>query len=141
MGLLDSFKAGIQNHFNKRKEEREMIEKLQLEAKIQEKQTFEEEFKKYAKDVAISKAKKDAARLSGYQKLKAANRLRNLQRTDMATPMGFFEKIQVHTQKNLARREENLKRTTELREIAKKEREKRMLNRPIPRKPFAPKYT
>jgi hypothetical protein len=137
MGILDSIKSGIKGHFDKRQEEREMMEKLQFEADLQRRQTFEEEFRKNALEVAKAKAKQDAARLSGIQKLRAENRLRRLTQIDANKPMGFFEKMRTYTQKNMARREANLKRTAEMRETARKMREERKNTAPK-RRPFSP---
>ncbi len=84
MGILNNFKEGIQSHFDKKKEERQMMDKLRKEAEMQQRILFEEEFKKNALLVAKAKAKKQAASLSGLQKLRAMNRARNLTETGQA---------------------------------------------------------
>lgn len=137
MGILDSFKRSFQNHFDKQKEEREMMEKIQQEARAHKLQIMEEEFRKNSLLVAEAHAKKEAATKSGLQKLRATNRARNLANPQMASPGSLFEKLGEYTQKNLAKREDNLKKTAEMRKVAeemkieravkmKKEREERM---------------
>ena len=49
-------------------------------------------------------------------------------------PGSFFDKLREHTQKNLARRDENLKRTAEIRGVVKEIKEEKMKD-PL-RKPF-----
>ncbi|KKK63035.1 hypothetical protein LCGC14_2998350 [marine sediment metagenome] len=122
MGFFDYIKEGIKNHFDKKKEDREMVEKWQKEVDLQKQQIFEDEFKKNALEVARGEAKKDAASKSGLQKLRATNRLRNLENNNMA-PGSFFNKLSEYTQKNLAKRQENMKKTDEMRATAKKMRE------------------
>ncbi len=128
MGILDTIKSGIQDHFDKKKEEREMMERLQREARASQILLFEEQFKKNALEVAKAKAHQDAAKLSGLQKLRATNRASRLTETG-GNPGSWFSKLSEHTQKNLAQREENLKRTKEMRETAKKMREDSMAKR------------
>ncbi len=140
MNFFESIKGklgqGIKNHFDKKKEQQEFMERLNFEAEVQRKQIFEEEFKKNALEVAKAKAKKDAASLSGLQKLRAENRYRNLNKQqDTGT---FFEKMRDYTQKNLARREDNLKRTEMMREKAEQIKQERTGKIPQvqQRKPF-----
>lgn len=145
MSIFESIKSGISGHFEKKKKEREMMEQLQLEAEQQRRLIFQEEFKKNALEVARAKAKKDAAKLSGLQKLRAVNRARRLTETGKE-PGSMFSKLSEYTQKNLAKREENLKRTEEMREMAKKIREEKLaeqrklreerMSRNLTRKPF-----
>lgn len=125
MTIIDGIKNGFKKHFDKKKEEREMLEKLQLEAEMQRRTMFQQEFKENALEVARAKAKQDAAKLSGLQKLRATNRARRLTQ-DGQNPGSSFSKLSEYTQKNLARTEENKKRTQEMRETAKKMREDRL---------------
>lgn len=126
MGVFDTIKAGIRNQFDKRKADRELMEKLQKEAEMQRRQAFEDQFRIDAKEVALAHAKKESAKRSGLQKLRAINRTRNLNRTDNENPGGFFEKLADYTRRNVARREENLKRTEMMRGEASKMREERL---------------
>ena len=139
MGIFDSIKESLANHFDKQKEDKEMMEKLRKEANMQRQLAFEQQFKINAKEVAIAKAKKDAARLSGLQKLRAENRARQLQKSD--TDSGnFFNKFQEYTQKNIARREQNMNMTKKMQEDVKniKEVPKAVIqNRREVRKPFS----
>lgn len=144
MGFLDGIKEGIRNHFDKKKEDREMIEKMQREVDFQKQEIFQEQFKKDALEVARSRAKKDSAEMSGLRKLRATNRARNLNSNTNA-PGSFFNRLAELTQKNKARTEDNLKRTREMRETAQKMREENMKKRleqrsnlpgQLPRKPF-----
>jgi len=128
MSFLDTVKSGIKNHLDKKREEQERIRQIQLEVNTQRQLAFEEEYKKNLQQVLIAKAKRDAASKSGLQKLRAENRLRNL-KSQGESKGTFFDKLREHTQKNLAGREERLKRTNEMRESARKIREEQLLNR------------
>lgn len=125
--LLGSLKSSIKEHFDKKKEQQEEIDRMNREAKILAQQVFQDEFKKNALEVARAEAKKDAAKKSGLQKLRAMNRANRL--TEPANPGGAMAKFSEYTQKNLLKREENIKRTKELREEGKKMREERMLKK------------
>lgn len=132
MGLLDSISSGIKNHFDKNREQREMVEELQRDADAQRLITFKQEFSENAKEVAIAQAKKDAAEMSGLRKLRATNRARNLSNGG-PEPGSFFEKLSDFTKKNKARMNENLQRTKEIRDLAqdqkKEDMQKRISNR------------
>lgn len=127
MGIWDKLTSGVQKHLDKKREEREWMEGLQREAQAHEKIIFEKQFKEDALKVAQSKAKKDAAKLSGLQKLRALNRARRL--TEPGQGDTLFSKISQFTQKNIKNREENLKRTEELRQAATKMRKDDMKER------------
>jgi len=115
------------------------MDRLRLEARMQQQQIFEEEFRKNALEVAKAHAKKQAANLSGLQKLRALNRSKRLTESGQ-NPSSFLSRLAEYTQKNLAKREENLKRTTELRAVAKKMREEKLAERQLGRinKPSTP---
>ncbi len=134
MGVFDSIKQAFQNHFDKNKEEQEMLDRVRKETQIERLKIFEEELKKNSLEVARGQAKKDAASKSGLQKLRAENRMRRLNQSEPA-PGSFFDKLREHTQKNLARTQENLKRTEEMRGVGKKLRDERN-NKITVRKPF-----
>jgi len=125
MNVLEDIKEGITKHFDKRKQDREMMEKLQKEADLQQAQIFQEEFKRNALEVAKARAKKQAAELSGLQRLRATNRARRLTESG-TTPGSFFSKLSEYTQKNIANREANLKRTAEMRGVATEERKRQL---------------
>lgn len=129
-GITSGIKSGIRTHFEKRKEQKDFIDKLNFEAQVEQKRVFEEEFRRGAREVAIAKAKKDAANLSGIQKMRAENRLRRLNEHP-GSGGTFFDRLREHTQKNLANREENLKRTEMMRGKAKEEKEKQMQERKV----------
>ncbi len=131
MSFFDGLKQGIKNHFDKKKEEQEMINRLKREAEAHRAILFEQEYRTASKQVALAQAKKDAAKKSGLQKLRAENRLRNLKSGDGPKEGSFFGRLADYTQKNLAKREENLKKTEALRDTAKKEREKKLAEQKI----------
>jgi len=131
MPILESLKQGIQEHFEKKKLERENVEKIKKENSIEAQQIFEKEFRENNKKVLIARAKKDAAKLSGLQKFRANERLRNLNKE--SNPENFWSKLREHTQKNLANREENLKRTEERRKLAKQMRDEQIQKRQLER--------
>lgn len=125
MGFFDSIKQGIKNHFDKQRERREQLEQLQQQADAEANIVFQEQFKKHSIEIAKAKAYKDAAKKSGIQKLRAINRARRLSETG-APPGSLFAKLSEYTQKNIAKREENLERTKAMREEAEKLRQERM---------------
>lgn len=137
--LLGNLKQKFEERQQRKVEEKADFARMQREVDFQAKQTFQEEFKKNALEIAIGQAKKDAAKKSGIQKLRAQNRLRNLQKNNQA-PGSIFSRFSEYTQRNMARREENMKASEERMEEAKKMREERLQtnseNRQTPRKPF-----
>lgn len=137
--LLGNLKKKFAENQERKRIEKEELARMQREVDFQAKQAFQEEFKKNALKVAIGRAKRDAAKKSGIQKLVALNRAKRLQESGVKDPSNFFSKFSAYTQKNLARREENLKRTEEMREAAKKiKEEKPNIRTPERRKPFEP---
>ena len=130
MGFFDWIKESFEDRSQKRKEEKELVDKLRLESEVHRKQVLEDEMRKNMKELAIGKAKKDAAELSGLKKHRAENRLRNLQNPQ--TEMGWFSKLSEYTQRNIAKREENLKRTEERKGQIKEDVGS------LQRKPFSP---
>ena len=136
--LFGSLREKFQESQERKRLEKEEFARMQREVDFQKKQIFEEQFKKDALEVVKAQAKKDAARLSGLQKLRAENRLRNLNKTDAQNPTNMFSKLSAYTQKNIARREENLKRTQEMRDATKSIVGEKKLGTPTIRKPFEP---
>lgn len=137
--LLGNIREKFQESQDRKKLEKEEMDRMQREVDFRAKQVFQEEFQKNALNIAIGKAKKDAAEKSGMKKLQAQNRLRRLQEPGANDPSNFFNKFSSYTQKNMARREENMKRTEEVRKEAKKMRdEKGVTQTPQIRKPFQP---
>lgn len=125
MGIFDSLKNSLSGHFDKKREEKEWLERLQKEAVQEERKVFEEQFKKNAFEVAKKRAFKDAAEKSGLAKLQAINRSRRLSEGNIP-PGSFFSRLSEFTKKNIANREENLSRTKLMREEAQKIREEKM---------------
>ena len=139
--LLENLKERTQQHFDKKKAEKEEMEMLQREVDFKKKQIFQDEFRKNALEVARAQAKKEAAKASGLQKLRATNRLRRLNETNAENPGNYLSKFAEYTQKNLAKREENMKRTEAMRSEGKKIKEESMNKgsiNPQIRKPFQP---
>ncbi len=122
MGFLDT----ITNHFResseRKKQERRQLERLRLEASQVQQVEFEQQYRKDSLEVARAHAKRDAAKLSGLQKLRAINRASRLTEPQP----GFMSKLSEYTQKNKARQEVNMKRTDEMRAAAKKLQEERL---------------
>ncbi len=127
--FLGNLKQKFQDHLNRKEEEKREMERMQREIDFERKRVFQEEFKKNALEIAIGQAKKDAASKSGLQKLRSLNRLRRLNEPNATDPANFFANFSAYTQRNLAKREENLKRTKVMREEAKKIREEDMKKR------------
>lgn len=118
--LFGNLKEKFAESQERKRLEKEEMAKMQREVDFERKRVFQEEFKKNALELAISQAKKDAAEKSGIQKLRATNRLRRLQEPDATNPSNFFSNFSAYTQRNFAKREENIKRTQAIREEAKK---------------------
>ncbi len=114
MKFLDKLKQEWEVRAEKRKADQAIIDRFKLDAEIAGKAAFQEEYRKHIKNIAIGKAKKDAARKSGIMKQRAQQRVRNLQ-DPRSESKDFFSKFAEYTQRNIARREENLKRTAETR--------------------------
>lgn len=129
MGLFSSIGETIKEKYTEmqesKKQDKELLHRMRLEAREQERRIFQEEFRQNALEVAKAKAKHEAAKASGLKKLRAMNRLRNLSSKDGGKP-SFFQSFSEYTQKNLAKREENLKKTQELREEARRQREQKL---------------
>lgn len=115
MSIFQALANTFKDHFNKKKEEAEMMDRLRKEAEMERIKVFEEEFKKNAIKVAKAQAIKDAYNKSGIQKLRALNRVTNLDNPSANNPNSIFQKLSEYTQKNLARRDENLRKTEILR--------------------------
>ncbi len=128
--LLENIRDKFRENAERKAQDREQIRRINIEVETERKRIFEEELKKNSLEVATARAKKDAARLSGIQKLRAQNRVRNLNRNDQA-PGSFFSKMSEYTQKNLARTEENKKRVASLRADAKTINEDRLNKKPF----------
>lgn len=103
------------------------MHRLRIQAEQERQLAFEEEFKKNAKTVAIIRAKKDAAKLSGLQKLRAVERARRLENQNPETQPNALRKLSEYTQRNMARRDANLKRTQEVRAAAKEMKDQRLV--------------
>jgi len=138
--LFGNLRKKFQDHLDRKEQERLEMDKMQREIDFEKKRIFQEEFKKNALEVVRGQAKKDAAKKSGLQKLRAQNRLRRLNEPDAINPGNYLSQFSEYTQRNLAKREENMKRTDAMREDAKKilsERKRGAVqNNPI-RKPFS----
>ena len=138
--FLGNLKEKFRQSQERKEEEKRELDRMQREVDFERKRVFQEEYLKNAKAVAIGQAKKEAASKSGIQKLRAENRLRRLQDPDSSNPSNFFANFSAYTQKNIAKREENLKRTKAIREEAEKMKgEKKSTFQPAGiRKPFQP---
>ncbi len=136
--LLGNLKQKFQESQQRKELEKAELARMQREVDFQKKQIFEDQFKKDALEVAKAQAKKEAAELSGLKKMRAQNRLRNLNKTGLDNPANMFSKLAAYTQKNIARREENLKRTQDMRDAGKKMVGEKGVIVPGIRKPFQP---
>ncbi len=131
MGFWDHLKEEWAEKARLRKEEEELVRRLKIEAAVEKTRIFEEEFRKNTFEMAKAKAKKEAAEKSGLQKLRAMNRVRNLEKLEK-NPMGFLGKLSDFTQRNIAKTEERKKRTEELRKVLEEEKGMKMQNKNLP---------
>ena len=132
MSFFNTVKKGISksidNHLQKRREEQETLKQLKKEVELEERRLYLEQLKKNSLEVARAKAYKDASKHSGLQKLRAVNRARNMSNSNLP-PGSFFSRLSEYTKKNIARREENLKKVAEMRALAEEmKREKLQKN-------------
>ncbi len=123
MNFWENISKGFKQTFDKRRDEREQLQRLQREADQLRSAAFEEEFRRDSLEAARMRARTDARKLSGLAKLQALDRSTRLNEPSNS----FFNKLAVRTQKNLQKRDENLKRTELLRAEAKKMRDERMM--------------
>ncbi|KKN08453.1 hypothetical protein LCGC14_1056570 [marine sediment metagenome] len=137
MGFWDNLKEEWAEKARIKKEEEEMIRRLKIEAEVEKKRIFEEEFRKNIFKIAQGKAKKEAAEKSGLQKLRAMNRVKNLEILEK-NPSGFLGKLSEYTQRNIAKREENMKRTAEVKKTLEEEKMKKTnnINKPFQRQSY-----
>ena len=103
MSFWDKLKADWEEKAENRKEEEQLIRRLKIEAEVEKRRVFEEEFRKNTFEIAKIKAKREAAEKSGLQKLRALNRVRNLEKLEK-NPMGYLGKLSDFTQRNIARK-------------------------------------
>ena len=127
--LLGNIKEKIAESAERKRVEKEDLARMQREVEFERRKVFQEEFKKGALEVAKARAKKDAASKSGLQKMRALNRLRNLNSPEASNPSNFFTNFSAYTQRNLAKREENIKRSEEMRREGLKIKEDRLQKR------------
>lgn len=134
MGILSNIKDRIARAMENKREDRLQFEQMQKEARMQQQIMFQEEYKKRALEVAKIKAQQDAERLSGYAKIKAMNKVMNLENP---RPANALSNLAEYTQRNLAKTQERLERTRVLRQVAMQERQKQMQSKNNGfRKPF-----
>ncbi len=139
--LLENLKEKFAESQERKRIEKEDMARMQREIDFQAKVEFQKAYKENALQIAIGRAKKDAAQKSGMQKLRAENRLRRLKDPTKNDPSNFFNKFSAYTQANLARREENLKRTEQMKNTGNELRGKKEIVNPGTierRKPFQP---
>lgn len=126
MSFLSGLKKEIEDRAERRKADQELVKRVKLEAEAHRQKVLEEELKKGAFEVAIAKAKKEAAQKSGVEKLHSENRARNLKKLQKEPSGGTLEKFGEYTRRNMAKTEERKKRTEELRKVLEEERVERM---------------
>lgn len=125
MSLLNSAKKGIQKYLDSKKEEREFEEKLRRDARINERQIYEKEYKEAARQAAVLRAKRAAEKNTGLAKLRAISQTHSSGRPKD----GMFSKLSEYTQANLKRREEAMAKTAALRKAALEERQRMLAER------------
>ncbi len=127
--LFDGVKARMQESAQRKKEDREFQRKIELQAQTEAQLIYRKEYIENARIVAIARAKEDAGKKSGLQKLRALDRVKRLQEGP-GDEGSFFSKMRNYTQKNMAKRDENLKRTEFMRTEAEKMKKEGLTRRP-----------
>ena len=129
MSFLDWVKDSFTESQEKKRADREMMDRIRKETEMEARLVFEKEMRQKSLELAIGKAKKDAATKSGYRRFQAENRLRNL--NNPKSSEGFFGKMREYTQRNIAKREQNLQRTSELKNISNNQKSSGERKRPF----------
>jgi hypothetical protein len=123
MTFLQSIGESIKGVFNKRSEEKIVYDRVKQEQEGERRQVQETAFKESILRAEKIKAEQDAGKLSGLAKLRAIKKKHSGDRPKSE----FFENMSAKIANNRARREENLKRTAELRKAAQESRERRLV--------------
>ena len=131
MGFFQKVSDGISGHFEKQRQDKEKLQAMRRESEMNAQIVFEQDFRKGTLEVARAKAHRDAAKLSGVQKLRAMSRARNL--SEPGNQQNIMSKLSAFTQRNLQKREENLKRTEELRTEAEKMKKEKLSEQQLQR--------
>lgn len=121
MGIFQSITGDIRQRLQERAdakaEEKRALARMRLEAKEVERAEFEKQFKVNAALVAQRNAFERAQKESGINKLRALNQSMHM---GEQKEHSVFDRLKEHTQRNLAKRQENLARTRALRSEAEK---------------------
>ena len=129
MGLFGNISKTVKSYVDQKASDRKFEEQLEKEARAREKEIYAEEYRKNSLEAAKIKAHRDAYERSGLAKLRAINRSHDL---DNGKPtINRLDKLREYTQANIKRREENLKRTNELREAGKNMNTLRKATQPV----------
>lgn len=105
------FFTPIKRYFDERAQSRHADDELRAQAEREERLLYEREYKKAAHKAAMIKAKRDAEEKTGLAKLRAISQANS-------SSGGFAGRLQAfkeYREKNIMRREQNLKRTAALR--------------------------
>jgi len=141
MSVFDNIKNTVQDHLDKKKEQREFEERLRFEAEIEKRRMFEDRFREHAREAARIQAEREAYSKSGLKKLQATNRALRMMGEPDEAGSNVFSRLKEYTQKNIARREQNLARTEKMREAAEQIKKERMAGRvDRARKPFEKRW-
>ena len=114
MNLLKNLKKKFDNYQKTKRYEDAETRKIELEARAEQERVFREEYRKHLIEKAKIQAERDAVNKSGIAKMRAINQKYS---SDKPRP-NFFNKLSEYTKANIARREANMKRSSELRKAA-----------------------
>lgn len=128
-GIISSVKGRIQHYFDERAEQQEQQDKLDKEVRDEERRLYAQEYRKNALEAARLRARREALEKSGLAKLRAVNDIHNLKNNKPRK--GFLQDLSEYTKANLKRREENLRKTEEMRKAAMEQRQRRIASAPL----------
>lgn len=130
MSFLDNIGEAIKNQVERRRQERERIDSMRREMEAQRFLEREQQSKMTAADIAQNRILRDTSEKQGIQRLRAINRASINPDLNEGS---FYNKLSDYTRKNIARREENIRKTQRLRDEARKMREQQLKERQMER--------
>ena len=123
--LGKKFKSKSKEFFDKREQERKEEEALRRQQATYDKIAFEKAFRESGQKAAKIRAQREAGERTGLRKLRAIGRVEDLGQENRKE---FLPKLSEFMNRNLKKREENLRKTAVLRAEAEKMKQQRTNN-------------
>ena len=128
MGIFDTVKEKFRESQDKKDLERAQFDALRKEQQQMEQIEFEKEFRRSSLELARKRAKRDALKKSGLEKMRALERSERMKqpRSQMSSKLAEFSAL---TARNRERTEKNRELAVKKRDLAKELNEERMQGR------------